>query len=240
MLLRYLGTHLLVPTACLHSPRRPREAGARHLGLRWRAFFTRDPVRSQRHAVCWDVSLPCDEQPSERNRSDRRGEEKFMAIPRQPDPAERNAILRFFYRDWHVTRVGRWVNRLMGWWSAIGLPPSFQAVLEVRGRKSGRKRSTPVAVATVEGKRYLVSMLGPESGWVKNVEAAHGDAFIRHGRRRHVHLVPVPPEERAPILREYVRIAPSGRQHFPLGVDAPLQAFEAIAGQYPAYRIEPA
>ena len=29
----------------------------------------------------------------------------------------------------------------------------------------GRRRSNPVVVATVEGKRYLVSMLGPDSDW---------------------------------------------------------------------------
>ena len=81
-------------------------------------------------------------------------------------------------------------------------------------------------------------MLGPGSDWVKNVEAAHGDAVIRHGRRRPVHLVAMPPEQRAPILREYVRIASSGRQHFPLPVGAPLSDFEAIAGRYPVYRID--
>jgi len=61
----------------------------------------------------------------------------------------------------------------------LGLPPRFQAVLEVRGRESGRRRSNPVVIATVDGKRYLVSMLGPGSDWVKNVEAARGDAVIR-------------------------------------------------------------
>jgi len=144
-----------------------------------------------------------------------------------------------FYRDWHPTRLGRWVNRIMCWWSGLGLPPSFQAALEVTGRKSGRRRSNPVVIATVEGERYLVSMLGSESDWVKNVEAADGDAIIRQGRRRHVHLVAVPPEQRAPVLRQYVRIAPSGRQHFPLPVSTPLSAFETIAGDYPVYRIDP-
>jgi len=85
---------------------------------------------------------------------------------------------------------------------------------------------------------YLVSMLGSESDWVKNVEAAQGDAVIRQGCRRRVHLILVPQQQRAPILREYVRIAPSGRQHFPLPVGAPLSDFEAIAGRYPVYRIE--
>jgi deazaflavin-dependent oxidoreductase (nitroreductase family) len=162
-----------------------------------------------------------------------------MNTSRHSDPAERSALMRLFYRNWRPTRLGRWVNRFMCWWSALGLPPRFQAVLEVQGRTSGRIRSNPVGIATVEGKHYLVSMLGPESDWVKNVEAAHGDAAIRQGRRRRVHLVAVPPEQRAPILREYVRIAPSGRQHFPLSVGAPLSDFEAIAQHYPVYRIDP-
>ena len=154
------------------------------------------------------------------------------------DPAERNAILRLFYRDGRPTRAGRWVNRLQGWWAGLGLPPKMQVALEVRGRTSGRTRANPVVIATVAGKRYLVSMLGPRSDWVKNVEAAHGEAVLRQGRPRRVRLVPVPPEQRAPILREYVRIAPSGRQHFPLPVGAPLSEFAAIADRYPVYRID--
>jgi deazaflavin-dependent oxidoreductase (nitroreductase family) len=157
---------------------------------------------------------------------------------RHSDPAEQIALMRLFYRNWRPTRLGRRVNQFSGWWSGLGLPPRFQAVLEVRGRKSGRRRSNPVVIATVEGKRYLVSMLGPGSDWVKNVEAAHGDAVIRQGRRHPVHLAAVPPEQTAPILREYVRIASSGRQHFPLPVGAPLSDFEAIAGRYPVYRID--
>ncbi len=92
---------------------------------------------------------------------------------------------------------------------------------------------------SVDGKAYLVSMLGPEADWVKNVDAAHGDATIRQGRRRHVHLVPVPPEGRPSIIREYVRIAPSGRRHFPVPVGAPLSDFATIAAEYPVYRIDP-
>ena len=162
-----------------------------------------------------------------------------MNNSRHFDPAERSALMRLFYRNWRPTRLGRWVNRFWCWWSGLGLPPRFQAALEVRGRTSGRRRSNPVVIAAVEGRCYLVSMLGPESDWVKNVEAAHGDAVIRQGRRRSVHLVVVPTEQRAPILREYVRLASSGRQHFPLPVGAPISDFEAIAGRYPVYRIDP-
>jgi deazaflavin-dependent oxidoreductase (nitroreductase family) len=133
--------------------------------------------------------------------------------------------------------VGQPPDGLVVW--PLGLPPKFQAALEVKGRKSGRRRSNPVVIVTVDGQRFLVSMLGPESDWVKNVEAAQGDAVIRQGHRRRVHLVAVSPEQRAPILREYVRVAVSGRRHFPLSVGAALADFEAIAGSYPVYRIDP-
>jgi hypothetical protein len=155
------------------------------------------------------------------------------------DPAERSALMRLFYRDWHPTRFGRWANRVQCWWSGLGLPPSLMAALEVRGRVSGRWRSQVIVIASMDGNRYLVSMLGPQSEWVKNVNAAHGKAVIRQGRRHHVHLVTVLPADRAPILREYVRIATSARQHFPLPASAPLSEFEAIAERYPVYRIDP-
>jgi hypothetical protein len=100
------------------------------------------------------------------------GEEEPMNSTRHSDPAERSALMRLFYRNWRPTRLGRWVNRFACWWSGLGLPPRFQAVLEVRGRTSGSRRSNPVVIATVEGKRYLVSVLGPGSDWVRNVEAA--------------------------------------------------------------------
>lgn len=124
--------------------------------------------------------------------------------------------------------------------SGLGLPPRFQQTLEVRGRRSGRTRSNAVAIATVDGREYLVSMLGPQSEWVKNVEASGGAASLRHGRRRPVQLMPIPPDQRAPVIKEYVRIASSGGQHFPIKKDAPLSAFEAIADRYPVFRVDPA
>jgi deazaflavin-dependent oxidoreductase (nitroreductase family) len=158
---------------------------------------------------------------------------------RYPDPAERSVLMRLFYRDWQPTRLGRWVNRIQGWWSSVGLPPRLMATLEVRGRKSGQVRANPIVIVTLEEQRYLVSMLGPGSDWVKNVEAAGGAAVLRQGSRRRVQLTQVASSEhRAPILREYVRIAQSGRQHFPLPVAAPLAEFAAIAEHYPVYRMD--
>lgn len=155
------------------------------------------------------------------------------------DPAE-HGCLGLFYRDWRPTRLGRIVNRAWGWWSSTGLPPSFQQTIEVRGRMSGKPRSNPIVIVSIDGKRYLVSMLGPQSDWVKNVIAANGEAILRHGRREKVRLVSVPAGERAPVLQEYVRIATSGRSHFPVARGAPPSEFEAIAERYPVFRIDPA
>jgi hypothetical protein len=99
-------------------------------------------------------------------------------------------------------------------------------------------RADAVVVPTVAGERYVVSMFGTISDWVQNLEAARGDAIISHGGSVRERLVPVPPEERAPVLKEYVRVASSGRKHFPLRPGARLADFAAIAAQYPVYRIE--
>jgi hypothetical protein len=96
-----------------------------------------------------------------------------------------------------------------------------------------------LAVVSYEGNRYLVSMLGNGSEWVQNVRAAGGNAFIKRGRSRPVMLTELQPEERAPILKAWCQVATSGRKHLPIPHDAPLSAFEAIAADYPVFRIDP-
>ena len=75
-------------------------------------------------------------------------------------------------------------------------------------------RQDAVVIPTVAGQQYVVSMFGTISDWVHNLEAADGAAVISHGGSVRVRLVKVASDERAPILREYVRVASSGRKHF--------------------------
>ena len=154
------------------------------------------------------------------------------------DPAERSLIMRWLYRGWRPTRLARAISRIDGWLAAAGLPPRSMVALEVTGRSSGRTRTTVLAMPQHGGERYLVSMLGNDSGWVKNVRA-NSDAVLRHGRRQNVRLVEVAVSERAPVLKEYVRIALSGRKHFPVAPGAPLTEFDAIADRYPVFRVDP-
>ena len=121
--------------------------------------------------------------------------------------------------------------------ATLGLPPSFIVVLETRGRRSGETRSTVLITGSHEGERYLVSLVGPRCDWVKNAGAAGGEAVIRHGRRRRVMLEEVPVEERAPILKAYLKWSLGARAIIEVSHKAPVAEFEPIAGKYPVFRI---
>ena len=157
----------------------------------------------------------------------------------QQDPAEAG-YLRYFYRNRRPTRFGRIWNGAYAWISGLGLTPELLVTLQVRSRRDGRLCSTILVGAEHEGQRYIVSMLGEASEWVQNVRAAGGHAFIKRGQLRSVVLREVPPRERAPILKAWARVATSGRKHLLVPHDAPLNAFEAIAADYPVFRIEEA
>jgi hypothetical protein len=160
-----------------------------------------------------------------------------MIILRE-DPAERSGYLRYFYRNWRPTRFGRIHNRIYAWISALGLTPPILITLQVRSRSNGRLCSIILATVNYEGSRYAVSMLGDNSEWVKNIRAAGGDACIKRGRSISVKLIEVPPADRAEILKAWCQVAPSGRRHLPVSHEAPVSAFEAIAGNYPVFRID--
>ena len=140
------------------------------------------------------------------------------------------------YRGGRPQRWARIENRL---WATIFAAGVWKraATLHVRGRKSGRLYSFPVAVVQHDGERFLVAMLGERTNWVANARAAGGAAVLKQGRSHGVVLVEVPAQDRAPILRRYLDIAPGARPHFQVQRGAPLEAFEHIAADYPTFRI---
>ncbi len=144
---------------------------------------------------------------------------------------------RWLYRGKRPNRLAQALNSASLLLHSSGLFPNYMVTLEVLGRKSGRVIALPVVIALVDGQRYLVSMLGDEAQWVLNVRAAGGKAYIRSGRRREVRLEEVPAAQRAPILKAYLQRAPGARPHVAVDKDAPLAEFEAVAAQYPVFRI---
>ena len=151
-----------------------------------------------------------------------------------------SATRRRLYAGGRPDRFARLLNRGQAALHSAGIWPNRLATLKVRGRRSGRLRSLPVVIADIDGERYLVSMLGERADWVANVRAAGGRAVLRHGRREPVLLEEVKPGERAPILQRYLEVASGARAHFPVDRRAPLSEFEAIAPQYPVFRVRPA
>lgn len=138
-------------------------------------------------------------------------------------------------------RVHHWaetVYRRVFWLVAsLGLPPTFIVRLEVRGRRSGRSRSTILLAADHAGAQYLVSVLGEGADWVQNVRAAGGEGVLRHGRTHRVRLEEVPPNGRAPILKAYLKRALGARPVFEVSHDAPVEEFERIVSRHPVFRI---
>lgn len=146
---------------------------------------------------------------------------------------------RLLYRGGRPNAVARLLNRFWASVYAWGVAPNRYVTLEVVGRKSRRVITFPLVMVVVDGERYLVSMLGAEASWVRNVEAAGGRARLRHGRVEDIRLEPAPVEQRGQIVRQYLKVAAGARPHIAVDVDAPLEAFAAIAAGMPVFRVEP-
>jgi deazaflavin-dependent oxidoreductase (nitroreductase family) len=146
---------------------------------------------------------------------------------------------RWLYRAGRRHQLTRLVNAAQAGLAARGLGPARLVTIEVAGRRSGKPVSFPAVVADLHGERYLVSMLGDNTNWVRNVRAAGGRAVLRHGNRRVVRLVEVAPDDRPPILRRYLECAPGARAHIAVDRRAPLEQFEQIAAGHPVFRIAP-
>jgi deazaflavin-dependent oxidoreductase (nitroreductase family) len=115
------------------------------------------------------------------------------------------------------------------------------AVLTVRGRKSGRERSTPVTPMTVDGNRYVVAGF-PGADWVANVRAA-GQVTLARGRRTQtMRMVELSPADSRPILRDYPTQVPTGvgfMKRAGLVTDGRPEEFEALAGRCAVFRLDP-
>jgi len=77
------------------------------------------------------------------------------------------------------------------------------ALITVRGRKSGQPRTTPVALVEIDGRRWVIGTFG-ETNWVRNLRAA-GEATLSVGRRREdVKANELAEDERISFFRDVV------------------------------------
>jgi deazaflavin-dependent oxidoreductase (nitroreductase family) len=130
--------------------------------------------------------------------------------------------------------------------TSLGLAPRYAVTLQVRGRRSGKPRRTPILRTPYRGQDYLVALAG-ESQWVRNVRAAEGQAILRRRTAHRVRLQELPPEERPEVIGEYLRrgrqrsgakaAAKQARSYFGLHPDASVEEIRAVAGYYPVFRV---
>jgi len=80
----------------------------------------------------------------------------------------------------------------------------FLRILRVHGRKSGRIYETPIRIAIMNGRRYMMSMLG-ETQWVRNLRSA-GEAQLLAGRSvEQVRVDEIYGEKKATFLAWYCK-----------------------------------
>ncbi len=116
-------------------------------------------------------------------------------------------------------------------------------VLRVRGRRSGRSYDVPVRIATWDGQRYILSMLG-EAQWVRNLRAAGAAQLLVGTSVEPVAAREIWAEEKAAFLTWYCQHpAYRLRARTALRADtANLTPAEVdrLARRYPVFRLEPA
>lgn len=130
-------------------------------------------------------------------------------------------------------------NPLVAGATKLGMPLAGSRVLEVKGRKSGEWRKTPVNPLEFEGDRYLVAPRG-NTQWVRNVRASGGGRLVRGRRVEEFTATEVPDSQRPPLLRAYLEKWKweVGAFFDGVGPDSSDEELRRIAPDHPAFRID--
>jgi deazaflavin-dependent oxidoreductase (nitroreductase family) len=129
-------------------------------------------------------------------------------------------------------------NRLVAWFTRVGVSVFGSRILEVRGRKSGHWRQTPVNLLRYDGADYLVAPRG-HTQWVKNLRAS-GEGRLRVGRRTTgFRASELSDDEKTPVLRGYLKKWKweVGAFFGGVGPDAPDEDLRRIAPDHPVFRL---
>ena len=141
-------------------------------------------------------------------------------------------------RRYRLTLARRASNWLMKGLLRTRLAPRHTYLLEVRGRRTGRRYTTPVRLVEDDGSRWLVAPYG-ERSWVKNARAS-GVVELRRGHRHEQEQLAIrelEPDESAPILQRYVREVPITRPFFTADPADDVAAFRAEAALHPVFAL---
>jgi deazaflavin-dependent oxidoreductase (nitroreductase family) len=118
-----------------------------------------------------------------------------------------------------------------------GLGYSYNYLLQVRGRKSGKLYSAPINLLQRDGKRFLVAPRG-RTQWVRNAETA-GEVILKKGSMREkFRLRPLSKAEKPEILKAYLdSFKREVQRYFPVPAGFPAETFVELTESYPAFEL---
>ena len=127
----------------------------------------------------------------------------------------------------------------------LGIPMGPMILLTVKGRKSGKLRTTPVDLFKRGDRSYLVSTHRQESSnWVKNLREAGEGTLTRGWSRRAIKVVELAPDAAGKVLKDVLGpllASPAGgvvlRRTFSVAPDAPLEDFVSAARSHPVFEV---
>ena len=135
------------------------------------------------------------------------------------------------------------LNPLMAGLVHLGVPTGADMrLLTVRGRASGRDRTTPVGVFDYDGALYLFGTFG-DTQWARNLRVA-GEAVLARGRRRvKVVATELTVDEAAPVLKGALErylstpMRPFLQRYYAVSADGRVEDFRDIAALHPVFRV---
>lgn len=172
------------------------------------------------------------------------------------DTAIRSIVVAYFrYLFLWAPGLIRIINPVFAAYLRMGLPAGPNALVSVRGRKTGRMRSVPSAVMPLRGAVYLQSAFG-DTQWARNLRASGEATIIQNGKTSTYRAREVPIDEAAPLLRSAVaayprswflrRILGAGDRppiavlhYFKVRVDETPEQYLELARRYPLFELTP-
>jgi len=117
------------------------------------------------------------------------------------EPPASSSPDRFQQPGWFTRNV---FNKAVAGATRMGISLMGSRVLEVKGRKSGQWRTTPVNLLEVDGQQYLVAPRG-NTQWVRNMRAAGGGRLKLGRKTEEFKATEVLDDSRATLLRAYLK-----------------------------------
>ena len=143
---------------------------------------------------------------------------------------------RFQQPGWFTRNV---FNKAVAGATRLGISMMGSRVLEVKGRKSGQWRSTPVNLLEVDGRQYLVAPRG-NTQWVRNMRAAGGGRLKLGRKTEDFKATEVLDDSRATLLRAYLKKWKweVGAFFDGVGPDSSDEQLLAVAPDHPVFKID--